>query len=263
LEPASADEVARDDNDANQRTRRRSQVPFPYVDLNQAIEIVDAAYNHAEDVTRVAASLGTSVTSSTFQMKISAARLFGLIEKNGKQLIPTELGHQILDDAQERRARVRAFLNVPLYAMVYKKYEGRRLPHDQGLEGFMASQGVSPKQTGKARQSFQRSATQAGFFDMSKDMLVVPADTPVAAQPEPTPEEPMQEVVEAPRRSSATSGSIYLGSKGRLLDGLFEALPLPGEDWAEEGQDGYQQWLETAKAIFKLIYKEPRARSEA
>jgi hypothetical protein len=55
---------------------------------------------------------------------------------------------------------------------------------------------------------------------------------------------------------------LYLGSKGRLLDGLFEALPLPGEAWAEEGHDGYQQWLDTAKAIFKLIYKEPKTKPE-
>jgi hypothetical protein len=42
------------------------------------------------------------------------------------------------------------------------------------LEREIANLGVAPKQTDKARQSFERSARQAGFFLQGEDRLVQP-----------------------------------------------------------------------------------------
>ena len=41
-----------------------------------------------------------------------------------------------------------------------------------------------------------------------------------------------------------------------FVSGPVETLPAAGEVWAE---DGRQQWLDAAAAIFKLIYKDPKA----
>jgi len=235
----------------------RSAVQFPYADLQQALEVTRAAYEEAEDINRVAVKLGYSVSSGAFRQKVAAAKLFGLVETGGKKLTPTALGEQIVRSPGSKRLLAAAFLNVPLYKQIYDKYEGRPLPQSSGIEGFMATQGVSPKQTDKARRIFARSATTAGFFDMSRDTLVVPAEEPAHEGRERGDDEADSTTTPA-RRSVAPASNLPLGSKGRLLDGLFEALPLPGQDWSEDGPDGWKQWLATAEAVFRFVYPEPR-----
>ena len=48
------------------------------------------------------------------------------------------------------------------------------LPPAAALEREMGQLGVASKQTGKARQAFERSAEQAGFFAHGADRLVMP-----------------------------------------------------------------------------------------
>src|SRR4051812_41576788 len=72
-------------------------------------------------------------------------------------------------------ARVDAFLHVPLYRRIFEHHDGYTLPGAGPLERFMREAGVSPKQTGKARQAFMRSARQAGFFAHGEDRLVRPS----------------------------------------------------------------------------------------
>jgi hypothetical protein len=73
------------------------------------------------------------------------------------------------------QARVDAFLHVPLFQAIYQNHETGLLPDDQGLETEIIQLGVSEKQADRARQAFQRSAEQAGFFKNAKDRLVLPA----------------------------------------------------------------------------------------
>lgn len=70
--------------------------------------------------------------------------------------------------------RAYAFLAVPLFARIFENYKGFTLPGAAALEKFMRDEGVSPKQTGKARQAFLRAAKQAGFFAHGEDRLVRP-----------------------------------------------------------------------------------------
>jgi hypothetical protein len=54
--------------------------------------------------------------------------MFGLIETTNGNHKLTPLGRAIVDPQQEREARARAFLNVPLYKAIYDKYKGGVLP---------------------------------------------------------------------------------------------------------------------------------------
>ena len=90
------------------------------------------------------------------------------------------------------------FLNVPLYKAIFDKYKGGVLPPQAALERDIIGLGVAEKQTGRARQVFERSAEQANFVEHGKDRLVMPAVALRETPPE-TPEDKkrMVEVEEA------------------------------------------------------------------
>jgi hypothetical protein len=155
----------------------RSTIAFPYSHLGDAERIAQALVNRGHDAAldEVAAELGTTTTSGTFRTKISTARVFGVIDIARGRLSLTQLGRRLVDPKQVARARVDAFLHVPLFNAVYEKYKGGTLPNNKGLENAMREMGVSPKQTDRARQTLQRSAERAGFFRSGSDRLVPPA----------------------------------------------------------------------------------------
>jgi hypothetical protein len=62
-----------------------------------------------------------------------------------------------------------------LYEAIFAKYKGYSLPPPKAIEREMISLGVAPKQADRARQVFERSAQQAGFFAHGSDHSVKPA----------------------------------------------------------------------------------------
>lgn len=116
-------------------------------------------------------------------MRISTALLFGLIESDrgsgGAKL--TSLGQMIVDTSREREGKAKAFLNVPLYSKLDDVYRGDVLPPTAALEREIAALGVAQKQTDRARQAFERSATAAGFFEAVRDRLVAHVAGPALA----------------------------------------------------------------------------------
>jgi hypothetical protein len=111
----------------------------------------------------------------------------------------------------------------------------------------MAGLGVAKKQTDKARQVFQRSAQQAGFFAYGQDRLVMPAvsgATPKAKKDEHvvTPENPE-------RKTTNDDGNG--GGRHPFIQGLLKELPNEGKDWATADR---VKWLKAAAMIFDLIY---------
>jgi hypothetical protein len=127
------------------------------------------------DDSQLSAWMNVSHKSSGYRIQISAARMFGLIETNSGSHKLTPWGRAIVDPQQERTARANAFLNVPLYKAMYDKYKGGVLPPSAALERDIVGLGVAEKQTGRARQVFERSAEQANFFEHGKNRLVMPA----------------------------------------------------------------------------------------
>jgi hypothetical protein len=147
--------------------------------LGDAIEVAQAIHSNVGtgdcDDSQLSAWMNVSPKSSGYRSQISAARMFGLIETVSGNHKLTAQGRAIVDPQQERTARANAFLNVPLYKAIYEKYKGGVLPPAAALERDIVGLGVAEKQTGRARQVFERSAEQANFFEHGKNRLVMPA----------------------------------------------------------------------------------------
>jgi hypothetical protein len=233
--------------------RERSTIQFPYNDLNDAVEVVQAIHEHGGGrcgLDQLAAWMGhDSVTSGTFRMKVNAARVFGLVETERGQVSPTRLGRDLIHPERQGQARVQAFLSVPLYKAIFDRHRGYLLPPDVGLERLMVELGVSEKQANKARQTFRRSAEQAGFFSEGRDRLVLPAGLPTKEIPPKEEHEPSDR--EEEKRKKSGNGGLPPDLHPFIL-GLLQTLPEPGSRWPQSQQ---QQWLDTAKGIFGLIYE--------
>lgn len=245
----SLDERQNDETQPSER-RDRSKIAFPYDDLNEAILVARSVHQYGGQCTsdQVAPVLGYSgVDNGSFRSRISTARHFGLVTTSKDVLSITSLGREIVDPTTEAQARATAFLRVPLYDRVYAEHKGYTLPPAAGLELKFVEYGVAPKQKERARQAFQRSAEQAGYFQQGKDRLVAPAlpnvrqDTPPAD--------------ERTRRSDGGNGGNGDDEMHPFIRGLVDTLPRPGTPWSDAERD---EWLNAAKSIFALIYKPSR-----
>ncbi len=238
--------------DGSAQKRERSTIEFPYMDLADALAVAKAIHKTTASSPcqsdQLAAAMDLSMRSSGFRMRMSTARLFGLVESDrgsgGAKLTP--LGQMVVDAKREREGKAKAFLNVPLYAKLYELYRGKVLPPSGALEREIAALGVAQKQTDRARQAFERSATAAGFFEAGRDRLVAPgianSETPASQS----------------RSDQGGNGGGGDGGSGRgrdhpLVKGLFDALPLTEtmsslERW---------RWLRAAEINLSFAYDSP------
>lgn len=157
--------------------REISTVRFPYADLSAGEEVASAvaAYGVSAAVNDLAGYMDATAKGGSFRSKIAAAQNFGLVAPDGAgRLRLTDLGKRILDSQTQEAARAQAFLNVELYSIVFYEFSGSRLPSGTALENFMIEKGVAVKQAPRARQAFQRSAEEAGYFRAGKDRLTRP-----------------------------------------------------------------------------------------
>lgn len=158
--------------------REQSTIQFPYADLDEAIrlakQILDAGAVPL-DRDQLASVVGQVPRSGAFGAKVSAGRMFGLIDNITGKYQLTELGFEILDPARAPAAKATAFLNVPLYRKLYEDFKGRQLPpKGPALENLFVSMGVAIKQKERARRTFESSARSAQFFNATEDRLVLP-----------------------------------------------------------------------------------------
>ncbi|MCL4242280.1 MAG: hypothetical protein KJ048_13105 [Dehalococcoidia bacterium] len=253
--PASAEPDSNPDG-----TRETSTIGFPYDDLEAAIEVATGVHRRggrcAPD--ELAAELNYSgVNNGAFRLRVATARVFNVISTARGNIELSPLGQRIVDPHQVGAARADAFLAVPLYRAVYERFRGATLPPANGLERVFAELGVSVKQTDKARQAFQRSAQQAGYFNSGTDRLVAPVVRRGEGETEP------EEKGGGRDRGNGGGSGGGGGDDGwqmppafseSLIRGLIEKLPTPGSDWAEEKRT---QWLALASSIFAMVYNEP------
>ena len=232
----------------DKRSRERSKIEFPYGDLDDALEIARAIHENVGTTCspdQLAGFMHQTVTSGAFRTKVGSARIFGLIETARGSVSLAPLGQQIVDHSQERDTRTAAFLSVPLYKAIFDKYRGHMLPPRAALEREMANLGVAQKQTSRARQAFERSAEQAGFFAHGSDRLIVPSGV---SRPETAPIENAPSSFEEQPGGGNGDGEPPLHP---FIRGLLETLPPPKSEWSVADQ---AKWLETAANIFGLIY---------
>jgi hypothetical protein len=247
----SVADAVQDEGDA----RQRSTIQFPYNNLADAIEVAQAIHSNVGtgdcDDAQLSAWMSLSPKSSGYRIQISAARMFGIIETVSGNHRLSPLGRMIVDPQREREARVRAFQNVPLYKAIFEKYKGGVLPPAAALERDIIGLGVAEKQTGRARQVFEKSAEQGGYFENGRNRLVMPG---VAMrqddQPAPPPADEGQS--NRDRKKNGNGGGGGFDEHDPLILGLFQKLPEPDADWPAKDR---LKWLQTAANIFDLVYK--------
>jgi hypothetical protein len=226
--------------------RDRSTIEFPYMDLDNAIEIAKAVHQAGGTCTKeqLAARMNQSATSGGFYLRITNAKLFGFVDYERGTMIQTVLGQQVSDPQQEKAARVQAFLNIPLYKALYEKFKTATLPPAEGLESAIETLGVAPKQKDKARQAFQRSAKQAGFFEFGTDKLVLPTTTTRLGKP-------AERQTIKPLQQNLGDSLRHDTNYHPFIQGLLGTLPAANTQWPVEAR---KKWLQAAENIFGLIY---------
>jgi hypothetical protein len=225
--------------------RFRSEIEFPYADLEDALELAQTIHSKAGSscaIDELAAWMGQSSTGGTFRSRLGAARLFGLIETNQGRATLTQAGRDALEGSgNEQAGRVAAFLNVELFRAMYGQYKGNALPPPPAIERQVEQFGVSPKQKQRARQTFMKSAQYAGFIDSSTGRFVKPG------------------IVEGVPNAQPQQENRISGGGGEppkidpIIQGLLSRLPKSGDVWPEEQR---KLWLQLLEGSFRLIYKD-------
>lgn len=236
--------------------RVMSTVEFPYNSLDSCLKLVEEVYEHvgrsAAQTDQVAAWLGTTMTSGTFKLRMSATRMFGLIAGERGTIQLTHLADRTLDPLTSTWARAQAFLNVELYRKLYEQNRGRLLAKSAGLEAEMVALGVSPNQKEKARQIFERSAREAGFFEHGADRLVEPtfiepSSSATSADADEAESEP------AIRPLLARKNEVLTVADDPLVQGLLSRMPAPEKGWPAADR---ARWLRTFAMNLSVIYGE-------
>jgi hypothetical protein len=253
----SDNEAAPEDVEANaapnelvRQRRERSEVGFPYADLGQALDLARVLHQRgggAAEREQLAGWMDQSATGGTFRSRLSAATMFGLVEVDRAHVRITPRGREAVDG--QVGALADAFLQVELFRAMFDRHSGYALPPPAAVERQMVELGVPSKQKERARQTFQKSATIAGFVDPVTGRLVKPAVRREQEGPAP-----------APHDSQRNVGG---GGGGRGPDepyhpfimGLLNELPAAPDfpKWSIEEQ---AEWLRTAAGIFKLMSKQ-------
>lgn len=227
--------------------RVRSEIEFPYSDLGAAIELAQMIHDKAGsscEPDELAAWMGQTASGGTFRTRVGAARMFGLIDTANGRLTLTQLGRDILPSSgSDRAAKVTAFLNVELFSAIYDLYKGNVLPPPPAIERQIEQFGVSPKQKERARQTFAKSATVAGFIDQTTGRFVKPGIAPREEQ-SPPPKPPGG-------GGSGGNGSDDGVTGDPLVDALLKKLPKAGGSWPEAER---QTWMKMMAMAFDLAY---------
>jgi hypothetical protein len=229
--------------------RQRSTIQFPYNNLGDATEVAQAIHSHAGtgdcDDSQLSAWMNLSPKSSGYRIQISAARMFGLIETTAGRHKLSPLGRTIVDPQRERDARARAFLTVPLYRVIFDNYKGGVLPPPAALERDMVAMGVAEKQTSRARQVFERSAEQAGYFEHGKSRLVMPA---VSIREDDPPPPPADEIDKGGKGGNGGGSDLSLDP---LLLALLKKIPDVEKGWPAAQR---VRWFRTFAMNVSQIY---------
>ncbi len=241
------------DNDGGKR--ERSTIGFPYLDLDDAIEISKGVHNTGGSSCQwdqLAAHLNQAAKGGAFRQRVMNAKVWGYLTYDRGTINLTASGTRVCDPAQEKAARVEGFLAIPLYKAIYEQFKGGTLPPTSGLEAAMVTLGVAPKVKDKARQVFQRSAQQAGFFTYGNSKLVMPNVKITAKVAEQNGSDLGEEDED---KSDKRKGGDEPPPQKRhpLIEGLLNELPQPKSEWTTEDR---RKWLEMASTIFNVIYKD-------
>ncbi len=220
------------------KPRPQSDTKFPYYDLRDAVAVAKTIHEKAGgscDRAQLAGFLGhKGVNSGAFLSRVSAAKMFGLIEQvgddwlfrlttRGKTIVAPVLPH--LED----QARLDAFFAVELFQKVYDEFDGQTLPSEAGLGNlFGQTYGVVPTRVAPTVRIMMDSAEYAGLFKIAgRTRMIRPIAGMGAVAPSASPESKPPEVNDLPRNGGSGGGGGEGGHIDPAILGLLRNLPQP------------------------------------
>lgn len=183
-----------DDKPIPTRHRRERSARYPGASLAEAIELcrlIEARGVDGLAGAEVAAALGyTNVKTNAFSARLSAARQFGLIGREGDGYVLTPSARAILhpvDPAELPRLYRRALLAAPLYGDLAGKLAGKVAPEGPILANHLYhNYQITAAAKQAAAEAFLESARFAGV--LGADGILRPDGPPAVPAPEPEPE---------------------------------------------------------------------------
>lgn len=245
------------------KTREVSRYTFPYYNLEVSIGVAKELYDRAggkASMTQLASYLDhTDEFSGAFRSKVWGAKIFGLVKLTSNVVSTTPLGEQLASlqsGLQRDRRLAEAFLNVPLFREVYKRYEGSTLPSTrEGLKNALHNTfGVPSRLVPVALKTLLMSAEQAGFRRENPNRLIHPV--PIGLIEDSTDSESKTELGrggggggganETMQQKTIIRENIHPAISGFLLE-----LPKSEDKWTDSER---QRWIEAFAAMIKALY---------
>lgn len=244
------------------KRREVSRYVFPYYDLDTSIEVAKALHDRAggkASIAHLASYLGhKDEFSGSFRAKVWGAQLLGLVRIEGRTVSITPLGEQLASartGVQRDKRLAEAFLNVPLFREVYRRYENSTLPSTRdGLKKALQDTfGVSPRLVSSALKALEASAEQAGFKREDPNRLIHPvpiglieADISLEAEAR------EEKMIDAGALGGEMAPEVVIPKGIHLaISGFLLELPSKGGRWTEGER---QRWIDAFTAMIKALY---------
>ncbi len=244
----------------------KSGIGYPYYNLEDSIEVAKAVWNRgggtcAPDA--MATYLHYSTTKSgAYLTRMSAAKMFGLIETQRGRISVTERAKAIISPVMPedaRQAKVDAFMGVPLFKAIFDRFKGKTIPQEMGLRNLLQNEfHIVPDRVAPAYKVLMASAEFAGFFETSGDKtkLIAPV---LSANDTPRPDnktvatDNQEPPVDARKKSGGDDGNLPPPGVHTAIIGLLRELPAAGTVWPLAKKDRFMQAF---KSTIDFIYPE-------
>ncbi|WP_124705834.1 winged helix-turn-helix domain-containing protein [Sulfuriferula multivorans] len=243
------------------KPKPRSGVSFPYYNLQLSIDaakIVHEKGGGACTREQLASYLGYSaVKNGGFLSRVSAARMFGLIEQEGDTIRVTERGQKILSpviESEREQALIDSFMSVELFNKFYEQFKGNTLPAETGIKNlFLTQYKVVHDRIAPTIKIMFDSAETAGYFKVpgNRSKMVSPPMSNGGSHAQTPPPAPAGEMPQTNPPGKVKPVGDDGGNYHPFIQGLLKTLPQPETEWSIAGR---VKWLQAASNIFGLIY---------
>jgi hypothetical protein len=247
-------------SNTEEKRREVSRFSYPYYDLETALEVVRVLYNQAggkASFAQLASYLGHKDESSgAFIAKIFGTKLFGLVHIASQNVSITPLGERLasLQPGPQRDLRLaEAFLNVPLFSEIYKRFQNSTLPSTrEGLLNVLQSTfGVPQKRAPVALKILLASAEQAGFKRADPNRLIHPVPAGLIEAGALVESEGEVGKMTGVPPGKVSQDEITLDRIHPAVRGFLQALPSEGQQWSETQRE---RWIDAFTAMIKALY---------
>lgn len=210
----------------------KAKFSFPIYPLSTALGIakkVETEYAGSLTEATLAIALGASAKSSGFQLKVLTAKQFGLLIKQGDNLMTTPLAKSIFKPVsgdEKTKALAQAFHNIPLFKAVSDKYEGSPLPPGEALRNVLEREfEVTPERVSSAQSILMNSAKVAEVLQESQGKVYLLRELGIKPLAPPT-----EKAAEIPTGTRGVTININIQLQlpatedATIYDSLFSAL---------------------------------------